>query len=477
MTHKSTIGLLTWAAAVVAGACCGQEPLQEATAELSVAQQREVLRILSARLRSHYVFPEIAESFAARLDDMPATEATDPSEFARALTEMLRSENGDRHFAVWVVPQVVRRTGETEGEQGFDYWPTHGRPANFGFRRVEVLAGNDGYLRVQNFSMDEWYEDACRAATAAMGVVAGTDALIIDVRGNPGGGARLIWFLASYLFGPEPVHLNDYFMRVGNRTIECWTEANLPGPRLAGIPVHVLVDRDTFSAGEGLAYGLKHVGRATIVGERTGGGSHGGSSHQLGHGMEAYVPHSCSVHPATGTDFEGIGVEPDVTAASAEALAISHRLLLEELDRRAGRTSDRDFYLAAIESAAKPHRLIDEGSAVEDAAVVARVRELFHARASGASDRLANVLLEGARVFWTDGTSWSSAGAHEEFAANPRPGRPSFEAVSVRGDLARVALRLEAEESMLRADVQLACIEGSWRVIAVAETRPSRNAN
>ncbi len=310
-----------------------------------------VVRELAGVLRRTYVFPDVGERIAARLEANLAegsyADATDPEVFARRLTEDLRSVNDDRHLAVWVVPEFEEPRDPGEG---YDYWPTHGRPANYGFRHVEVLDGNVGYLRLGNFSMDEWYADACRAATAAMGVLADTDAVLIDLRGNPGGGARLIWFLASYFFGPEPVHLNDYFMRIGNRTIECWTQEELPGRRLPDVPLFVLVDGDTFSAGEGFAYSLKHLGRATIVGERTGGGSHGGSSHVLHRRFEAYVSNSCSVHPVTGGDFEGVGVEPDVEVASANCLPAAHRLALQRLlqDTEANPSAVR-FYRRALE--------------------------------------------------------------------------------------------------------------------------------
>lgn len=58
---------------------------------------------------------------------------------------------------------------------------------------------------------------------AAMNFVNGTDALIIDMRSNGGGSPGMVALVCSYLFGSEPLHLNDLYWREGNRTDEFWT--------------------------------------------------------------------------------------------------------------------------------------------------------------------------------------------------------------------------------------------------------------
>ena len=45
------------------------------------------------------------------------------------------------------------------------------------------------------------------------------------------------------------------------------------------------------------------------------------------------VPWGRAINPITGTNWEGIGVVPDVYAPADEALETAHRLALERLGR------------------------------------------------------------------------------------------------------------------------------------------------
>ena len=73
--------------------------------------------------------------------------------------------------------------------------------------------------------------EARSAADAALAFVRDCDALIFDLRANPGGGARLVRYLASYLFTEEPVLLNTYVLRHQNRRLEYWTLREVAGRR------------------------------------------------------------------------------------------------------------------------------------------------------------------------------------------------------------------------------------------------------
>ena len=134
--------------------------------------------------------------------------------------------------------------------------------------------------------------------------------------------------LASYLFD-QRTHLNDIWHREGARTDEAWTRDSLAGPRY-GVQreVIVLTSHETFSAGEDLAYALKTLHRATLIGETTGGGAHPGDMHRIGDHFEAFIPDSRSISPITKTDWEGTGVAPDVAVAADKALVEARKRLL-----------------------------------------------------------------------------------------------------------------------------------------------------
>ena len=115
---------------------------------------------------------------------------------------------------------------------------------------------------------------AGETATAAMTFLSSTDAVIFDLRQNGGGNPNMVAFLTSYLLGPQAVHLNDFYSRPTNETSQSWTLPYVPGRRLTGADVYVLTSSRTFSGAEEFTYNLKHLKRATVVGETTGGGAH-----------------------------------------------------------------------------------------------------------------------------------------------------------------------------------------------------------
>lgn len=166
------------------------------------------------------------------------------------------------------------------------------------------------------------------ALAAAMTALADVDALILDVRESQGGSPRMVAMLASYLFEPAPVHLFDLYLRPADRTEEFWTEPHLPSTRLSRQPVYVLTAGSTFSAGEGLAYVLKHLDRATVVGETTAGGANPGGLHRLDRRFVMFVAEGRVTSPATGSNWEGTGVEPDVEIDASCALDMAHLLAL-----------------------------------------------------------------------------------------------------------------------------------------------------
>lgn len=104
-----------------------------------------------------------------------------------------------------------------------------------------------------------------------------------------------------------------------------WTYPYIPGERLPDIPVYILTSRRTFSGGEDMAYTLKHHGRATVVGETTGGGAHPVTKLTPGGGFVVILPEGYRTHPVTQSNWEGIGVQPEIEAPREQALETAHR--------------------------------------------------------------------------------------------------------------------------------------------------------
>jgi retinol-binding protein 3 len=313
----------------------------------------QVIDAIGKALHDGYIFPDVAEKMArdlrSRLEKKEFESITSSKELAKLLTDQLQSISHDKHVRVLYVYDALPKPPGADGnkpsaeEQAKMRERMHARAAagNFGFDKVERLAGNVGCIELLAFQPAEIGGET---AASAMNFVANTDALIIDVRKNGGGAPSMVALMCSYLFGPTPVHLNDLYRRQGNTTHQWWTLPYVPGKRYEDKPVYVLTSSRTFSAAEEFTYNLKTQKRATIVGETTGGGANpGGVQPLVGH-FAMFVPSGRAINPITNTNWEGTGVTPDVSVRADLALATAHLAALKQLTSgspEAGKSSKR----------------------------------------------------------------------------------------------------------------------------------------
>lgn len=325
---------------------------------LSSEEVGETIDTLCQLIQRRYVFPEIAEQLIQMLRENHAAGKYDAytgrKEFAKALTEQLRAVNNDKHLHVYVRSRSQQPSAQTSNN---DYAEYYGRPVNYGFEEARILSGNVGYLKLSSFSMDHFFDEAAEAASAAMGFVGNSDCLIIDLRNNGGGSARLIQQFASYFYGEDSFRLFDYYFRTSDSRQEIWTQEVDATKRMPDKEVFILINGNTFSAAESFAYVLKHHNRATVYGQRSGGGAHGGSAQSLNDHLMVYIPFSRVIHPVTQTDWEGKGVIPDVEVDSDDALLVAQRDAIKSLSRRANDEAQTQLYakvLVALDSQLNP---------------------------------------------------------------------------------------------------------------------------
>ena len=203
-----------------------------------------------------------------------------------------------------------------------------GRMDNFGIHRVERLDGNVGYLDLRRVAMAA---NAGPAVAAAMELIAGTYALIFDLRHNGGGAPDGVALWCSYLLKEEPIHLNDIFHADTGQTRQFWALPYVPGSRYLDRPVYVLTSGRTFSGGEEWCYNLQALGRAELIGETTGGGAHPTRGFPVSGAVHMAVPFARSVNPVTGTNWEGTGVTPDTAVPEAGARDVAYEKALRHV--------------------------------------------------------------------------------------------------------------------------------------------------
>lgn len=274
---------------------------------------------IAAELRAAYVFPDkgnraaeaIERAFSAKAYDGVA----DPGQFAKRITADLQSVTSDDHIRVFYGFPSPSRAAPSP-------------PNDAGFERVDRLKGNVGYIRLARFVPPEIFEDA---ADNAMRLVADTDALIIDLRGNGGGHPASAAYLSGFfLDSARPIHLNSFVVRnrgaADFRAEEFWSR---PTPtHYLDKPAYILVGPETFSAAEGFAYSLRVLGRVTVIGARTRGGATGnpGGLAPIGSNLFVNTPSGRAENPVTKSNWDGVGVLPDVQTAPDAALDAAMRL-------------------------------------------------------------------------------------------------------------------------------------------------------
>jgi hypothetical protein len=302
------------------------------SAPLDAAGRTAVVNAAADALRQRYVYPDVgrraAEAIEAALAAGNYDEIVQPWTFAERLTADLQAVANDKHMRVSArgpAPVPAAATGA----------PPPGPPprSEAGIARADRLPGNVGYIEVVALPGLDTFKPPVDKAMAAL---ADTRALIVDLRRNGGGTPQAEVYLTSFLLDPaKPVPVNRFVWRNPN-TETFRTEEFLSSPTpywYRDKPVYVLTSARTFSGGEAVAYDMQALKLATIVGETTGGGANPGGTAPLTQDFAMFVPGGRGENPTTGTNWEGVGVKPDVAVPAADALKATLGLLGHATDK------------------------------------------------------------------------------------------------------------------------------------------------
>jgi hypothetical protein len=340
--------------------------LDQADLQMTAASRQQLIDSLIKEVNNGYVFPDLAKKVDASLRAQHKRGAYDSITSAQKLSEVLtahlQATTSDRHLRVMYSEQVIPESKPSIGPS-----PEEGarrlammRSNNFGVRKIEHLPFNIGHLDLVGFMSAK---DAADTIAGAMTVLAHTDALIIDLRNNGGGDSATVTLLASYLFDKR-TQLNDFYYREGNRIEQRWTADVVPGLRYGQKKeVYVLTSKDSFSAAEDFTYALKNLKRVTVVGETTGGGANPGTDKRLLPNFSVFMPLGRSISPITKTNWEGVGVTPDVSVCAGDALRTAQVAILTKMAQsekntfELGRLKERIAELGRPSLTVPPHPL------------------------------------------------------------------------------------------------------------------------
>ncbi len=331
--------------------------------------QQMIIDSVAHALVSEYVFLDKAEAMQKHLREQfkkgAYKEITSGREFCQRLSQDLRTIANDGHLGVRFVPdQAIKEILAAQDSLAPNPWFEEMSANNYGFKKLEILDGNVGYMDLRGFVPADV---AGGTAIAAMNFLSGCDAVIFDLRKNGGGDPSMIQLISSYLFD-QPVHLNSFYIRAADTIQQFWTQGYVPGKKLTQADVFVLTSSFTFSGGEEFSYNLKNLKRGTLIGRTTGGGAHPTNEHLFASlNMQISVPFGRAINPISGTNWEGVGVAPDVDVDPEQALDIAHLMALQAIVEKTDdmRKKERLQWAAeALAALVKPQQL-DEARLAE----------------------------------------------------------------------------------------------------------------
>lgn len=291
---------------------------------LNAKIKKQVVDSISKKLAANYIYLDTALKMGNFIKHQLNTGAYDtiktPKVFAAALAKDILSVYHDGHLSIDYNPGFTEgsniKNPDAEKQQN-ERRLKFKKSVNFGFEKAEILPGDIGYLKIRGFLPPD--KETQEMAITALRFVSNSEALIIDLRNNMGGDPNLVSYLCSFFF-TNRTHLNDLYVRKGNSTTSYWTTADTTLKALNTIPIYILTSKETFSAGEELTYDLQTQKRAIVIGETTGGLAHPVLSYAVGNGFVANIPFARAINPVTKTNWETVGVKPDIEVAADKAL-------------------------------------------------------------------------------------------------------------------------------------------------------------
>ena len=223
-------------------------------------------------------------------------------------------------------------TGKIRGEAGTSVEITierNGQEMSFTVQREEVhityvtsrmLANNIGYIKIDEFSgsaLEEYQQAVAQLQEQGM------QAMILDLRDNPGGFVDYAVEIADELL-PKATIIS---VRDKNGNEKQYTSDS----KSMDFPMAVLVNQNSASASEILTVALKENQRAAIIGEKTYGKGIIQSHFNLSWGGYLKLT-TASYYSHNGNAIHEVGVMPDIEVFLPEEIQNDPSLLTDETD-------------------------------------------------------------------------------------------------------------------------------------------------
>ncbi len=287
--------------------------------EIKKQEITNVVAKISSLVKENYVFEDKGKSISeglllaqkqGKFDNIKIWQT-----FADSLTVTLRNLSNDKHLFVKndskTVKELIAWENNTndENEDDMDEEPSISDKAseakNFGFREVKILDKNIGYIKLTEINSSN---KALTTLYTSMRFISHTNALIIDLRDNGGGGGNVVSAILAY-FLPNDVTLLETKNRTGEtsigKTVSWLTEEKYDKP------VYIIINSKTGSAAEMIAFCLQYKNRSKIVGQPSAGAANMTEWYVVSNNLYVSVSVESPTIPGTQISWETTGVIPD----------------------------------------------------------------------------------------------------------------------------------------------------------------------
>lgn len=309
------------------------QPLFSQENTLSDVYKKETIEKLSLLIQEFYVYPDVAKKTSQHLYKQYEAGHFDQCKnnetFATVLTASVQSVNKDKHMKIMSNAPFIASDNSLESKSAHRMGQINNyRSISHGFKELKMLEGNVAYLDLRMFApMDR----AKEMVDAYMKLLSLSDAVIIDLTHNGGGDPSMVQYLCSYFFDKK-LHLNSLYYREGDRTQEYWTLEEVGGKKMNEIPLFIMIGEETFSGAEEFAYNMQTQKRATLIGQTSAGGANPGGTRGINEHLSVFIPTGRAINPITMTNWEGLGVQPEIQTKTEETLEQAYILAQKAAD-------------------------------------------------------------------------------------------------------------------------------------------------
>ncbi|MCI3939000.1 S41 family peptidase [Chryseobacterium aahli] len=297
----------------------------------NLAERNKQITEIADKINEYYIFENVASQLSKKLKseiELKTFDNLSDAEFAKALSIYLTKNGNDLHFNVLYRPSQEDEKKTVDEKKILKEYDEINKQWNYGFEKVTRLDGNIGYIEYTGFP--EGNKSAQQILDATMNFVSNTNALIIDLRNNRGGDGKMVRLFLSYFFN-ERIKLSEIYTRYNNKTEEKYTFKKVNSKKYLDKPVYLLVNNNTISAAEALAYNLQQNKIAKVIGDKTYGAANPVKAFFIGSKYHLFIPISIEKNAVTNTNWEHTGIDADVIISSEKALVKAQIIALGNL--------------------------------------------------------------------------------------------------------------------------------------------------